>query len=138
MSTNLQSSRAIGVGRVLIAVYAILALAATARSVFQLVTKFDVAPIAYALSALAGIIYIVATVALIKPGVAWYRVAWVAITIELAGVLAVGTLSLLRPDLLPADTVWSYFGRGYLFIPLVLPVLGLVWLSKNRPAREDA
>ncbi len=138
MSTNPQSSRATGVGRVLIAVYAILALAATARSTFQLVTKFDVAPVAYVLSALAGVIYIVATVALIKPGVAWYRVAWVAITIELAGVLAVGALSLLRPDVLPADTVWSYFGRGYLFIPLALPVLGLVWLSRNRPDREDA
>jgi hypothetical protein len=137
MTTTLQSSRATGVGRVLIALYAILALAATARSIFQLVTKFEVAPLAYVLSALAGIIYIVATVALIKPGAAWYRVAWITITIELIGVLVVGTVSLLRPDMLPDDTVWSYFGRGYLFIPLVLPVLGLVWLSKNRPARED-
>ncbi len=138
MTTNLESSRATGVGRVLIALYAILALAATARSTFQLVTKFDVAPVAYVLSALAGGIYIVATVALIKRGAAWNRVAWVTITIELIGVLVVGTLSLVRPDLLPADTVWSYFGRGYLFIPLLLPVLGLVWLSKSRPAREDS
>jgi hypothetical protein len=138
MTTTLESSRATGVGRVLIAVYAILALAATARSTFQLVTKFDVAPIAYILSALAGIIYIVATVALVKRGATWYRVAWVTISIELIGVLVIGTVSVIRPDLLPVDTVWSYFGRGYLFIPLVLPVLGLVWLSKNRPNREDS
>lgn len=138
MSTNTQSTRAIGVGRVLIALYAILALAATARSTFQLLTKFDVAPFAYLLSALAGVIYIVATVALIKRGTAWYRVAWVTITIELIGVIVVGTVSVARPELLPADTVWSYFGRGYLFVPLVLPVLGLAWLSKNRPVREGS
>jgi hypothetical protein len=138
MSTRPQSSRAVGVGRVLIAVYAILALAATARSTFQLVTKFDVAPIAYLLSAFAGVIYIVATIALVKRGAAWFRVALVTITIELIGVLVVGTITVMRPDLLPADTVWSYFGKGYLFIPLVLPVLGLLWLSKNRPDREEA
>ena len=30
-------------------------------------------------------------------------------------------------------TVWSVFGMGYLFIPLVLPILGLFWLSRHRP-----
>jgi len=131
MSQN--SSRAVGVGRVLIAVYAILALAATARSAVQIATKFEAAPVAYLLSAFAGVVYILATVALIKRGEFWYRVAWVTITIELAGVLAVGTLSLIDPVLFPADTVWSYFGRGYVFIPLVLPILGMIWLYRTRP-----
>jgi len=131
MSQN--SSRAVGVGRVLIAVYAILALAATARSAVQIATKFEAAPVAYLLSAFAGVVYILATVALIKRGEFWYRVAWVTITIELAGVLAVGTLSLIDPVLFSADTVWSYFGRGYVFIPLVLPILGMIWLYRTRP-----
>mgnify|MGYP007030557829 CR=1 FL=1 len=120
-------------GRVLIAVYAILALAATARSAVQIATKFEAAPVAYLLSAFAGVVYILATVALIKRGEFWYRVAWVTITIELAGVLAVGTLSLIDPVLFSADTVWSYFGRGYVFIPLVLPILGMIWLYRTRP-----
>ena len=128
------SSRAVGIGRVLIAVYAILALAATARSVFQIVTRFDTAPVAYLLSGLAGLVYIVATVALLKPGSAWYRVAWATLAFELAGVLAVGTLSIVDPVLFPADTVWSIYGRGYLFIPLVLPILGMVWLFRRRPS----
>jgi hypothetical protein len=125
------SSRAVGVGRVLIAVYAILALAATARSAVQIITKFDTAPVAYLLSALAGVVYIVATIALIRRGDAWYRVAWVTISFELLGVLTVGTLSLVDPALFPADTVWSVYGRGYLFIPLVLPVLGMLWLWRS-------
>lgn len=133
--TDTGSSRAVGVGRLLIAVYAVLALAATARSIFQIATKFDQAPAAYLLSGLAGVVYILATVALVRRGSFWYSVAWVTIIFELVGVLTVGTLSLVDPILFPADTVWSYFGRGYLFIPLVLPVLGLLWLYRKRPTR---
>lgn len=128
------SSRAVGVGRVLIAVYAVLALAATARSLVQIARSFGEAPVAYSLSALAGVVYILATVALVKRGTLWYRIAWVTIVFELVGVLVVGTLSLLDPVLFPDDTVWSVYGRGYVFIPLVLPVLGMLWLRHSRPA----
>ena len=131
-----QSSRATGIGRVLIAVYAVLALAATARSFVQIVTRFETAPVAYALSGLAGVVYIFATVALIRRGDAWYRIAWITIGFEFLGVLVVGIISIAAPALFPADTVWSFFGRGYLFIPLVLPLLGMWWLYSRRPGRE--
>ncbi|MDF1480067.1 hypothetical protein PYV02_13350 [Leifsonia sp. H3M29-4] len=127
------SSRAVGVGRVLIAVYAVLALAATARSFVQILRSFDQAPVAYTLSAVAAVVYILATVALIRRGSLWYRIAWITIVFEFLGVLTVGVLSLVDPQLFPADTVWSFFGRGYLFIPLVLPVLGMLWLARTRP-----
>ena len=41
--------------------------------------------------------------------------------------LVVGTASFLVPDAFPDQTVWSHFGQGYGFVPLVLPVLGLLW-----------
>jgi len=125
-------SRARGIGRVLIIVYAILALAATGRSVYEIIAKFDQAPFAYTLSAVAAVVYIVATVALIAPGPVWYRVAWITITFELVGVLTVGTLSLFLPELFAKASVWSWYGMGYLFIPLVLPVLGMLWLRRTR------
>ena len=118
----------------LIAVYAILALAATARSLVQIIEHFETAPVAYILSAVSGLVYILATIALVKRGPTWYRIAWITITFELVGVLVVGTLSLIDPQLFPADSVWSYFGRGYVFIPLVLPILGMLWLRRRRPA----
>lgn len=129
-----ERSRRSGLGRVLIAVYAVLALAALGRSVFQIATKFTDAPFAYALSAVAALIYVVATIALIAPGRTWMRVAWVTISIELAGVLIVGFLSIFLSALFPHDTVWSVFGRGYLFLPLVMPILGLLWLRRSRTA----
>jgi hypothetical protein len=127
---------------VLIVVYAILALAATGRSVFQIIDRFSEAPLAFSLSGLSAVVYIVATVALARPGLLWYRIAGITIGFELLGVLVVGTLSVAAPVLLGLSsidpfgrqsTVWSVYGMGYLFIPLVLPVLGLLWLYRFRP-----
>ncbi|WP_353827492.1 hypothetical protein [Agromyces sp. SYSU T0242] len=120
-----------GVGRVLVAVYAILALAATGRSFVQIVQRFDEAPLAYTLSALSALVYIVATVALVRRGRVWYRIAWATILFEFAGVIVVGLISVTSPELFPRDTVWSHFGQGYLFIPLVLPPLGMWWLARH-------
>lgn len=126
-----------GIGRVLVVVYAILAVGASGRSLVQIIERFDQAPLAFTLSAVSAAVYILATLALIFAGsVVWYRVAWVAISFELLGVLVIGTLSLIRPDLFPEATVWSTFGMGYLFIPLVLPFLGLWWLITHPPARD--
>lgn len=133
--------RASGIGRVLVVVYAILAIGATGRSGFQIATKFDEAPLAYTLSAVSAVVYIVATVALVAPGRGWRGVAWAAIGFELVGVLVVGTLSIAQPELFGHPSVWSEYGRGYVFIPLVLPVLGLLWLARTRPravARDEA
>lgn len=125
--------RVTGVGRLLIVVYGVLALAATGRSVVQILDprEFGPAPLAYSLSALAAVVYIVATVALVNRGPVWYRVAWATIAFELLGVLVVGTLSLVDPALFAHKTVWSVFGRGYGFVPLVLPILGMWWLARH-------
>ena len=128
--------RVTGIGRVLILVYGVLALAATGRSFVQIVGKYDQAPLAYTLSALAAVVYIVATIALINRGALWYRIAWITIGFELLGVLVIGTLSLVDPELFPHDTVWSVYGRGYVFIPLVLPILGMWWLAKHAPEQR--
>lgn len=121
----------------LIAVYIVLALAATFRSIYQIISKFDEAPVAYSLSAVAGVVYILASVALIKRRGVWRTVAWCALVFELCGVLVVGALSLLAPQFFAHPSVWSHFGSGYLFIPLVLPVLGLLWLRRSG-AQETA
>ena len=96
------STRMSGVGRVLVAVYGVLALAAVGRSFVQIVSKFDEAPLAYSLSALAAVVYVVATIALVRPGIGWYRLAWATIVFEFTGVIVVGTLSVLDARALPA------------------------------------
>lgn len=124
-----------GAGRALIAVYGVFALAASARAVVQIATRYSEAPVAYLLSALAAAVYIVATVTLGRGTPRARRVALGAVIVELVGVLTVGTLSLLDPAAFPRATVWSIYGIGYGFVPLVLPVLGLLWLHHTRPGR---
>jgi hypothetical protein len=124
---------------VLIAIYALFALSATARASVQIATKFSDAPIAYLLSAFAGVVYILATVTLAVGSPAARRIAVLSCSVELAGVLAVGTWSLADPATFPDATVWSGYGSGYGFVPLVLPVLGLIWLRRwNRRAAARA
>lgn len=121
-----------GPGRVLIAVYGIFALSATARAAVQIASRFGEAPVAYLLSAFSGVVYILATIGLAghRP---WSRpLAWTAVVIELVGVLLVGTFTVLDSGDFPDDTVWSAYGRGYGFIPLVLPLIGLWWLRRTR------
>lgn len=133
-----------GPARILVAVYAVLAIAATGRSVFQIVDRFDEAPVAFSLSAVAAVVYIVATLAL-----AFNRtlLAWITIGFELVGVLVVGTVSILVPDLIGLGgveffdrafgregTVWALYGAGYVCIPLVAPVVGILYLVHTRRA----
>ncbi|WP_405062682.1 hypothetical protein OG474_13905 [Kribbella sp. NBC_01505] len=121
-----------GPGRILILVYGVFALAATARAGVQIAIQFSDAPIAYLLSAVAAVIYCAATFALAKATVVSRRVATIAIAIELIGVLGIGAFSYAVPEDFPDATVWSHFGQGYGFVPLVLPILGLLWLRRTR------
>jgi len=137
MSTSARP-RMTGIGRVLVIVYAIMALAATGRSLVQIIERYEEAPLAYTLSALSALVYILATLALIFSGSrGWYRVAWIAIGFELVGVLVIGALTFVLPEAFAHPTVWSWFGLGYVFVPLVLPFFGLWWLITHRPAQPS-
>jgi hypothetical protein len=128
-----RDTRNTGPGRLLIAVYAIFAISASARAGYQILTKFSEAPLAHILSAFAALVYVVATVSFARPGRTWFKVSLAAVLVEFFGVIVVGAISIFDPVAFPHDTVWSMFGRGYGFVPLVLPVLGLVWLYRRRP-----
>ncbi|MBD3931625.1 hypothetical protein IF129_08610 [Streptomyces chumphonensis] len=120
-----------GPGRLLVTLYAVFAVGATSRSAYQIATRFEEAPLPYALSAVAAVVYCAITVALVRGGEAARRTALAGCVAELAGVLVVGTWSVFDPEAFPDTTVWSAYGMGYLFIPLVLPVVGLLWLRRS-------
>lgn len=124
-------NNSLGIGRLLIAIYAIFALSATARASYQLIREFEQAPLAYSLSAISAAVYVLATISLTKQQPKWQRIASFTIWFELVGVMLVGGLSLLLPELFAHPSVWSGFGAGYAFIPLILPILGLMWLRKH-------
>jgi hypothetical protein len=121
-------AKQLGAGRLLIAVYGIFAISASARASYQLIIEFNQAPVAYLLSLLAALVYVLATLFLARENLRKY--ARIAIWFELIGVVVVGFLSLTLPQLFAHPSVWSGFGIGYGFIPLALPIVGLIWLRK--------
>ncbi len=124
-----------GPGRAFTLLYGVFAVGASSRSAHQLLTRAAEAPLAYTLSALAALVYVVAFVLLLRWGHPGSREALrVVCLIELTGVIVVGTLSLLASGWFPDATVWSYYGAGYLLIPVVLPVLVLRWLRRTGSA----
>jgi cytochrome bd-type quinol oxidase subunit 2 len=121
----------LGIGRLLISVYGIFALSATARASYQLFRKFDDAPVAYSLSLLSAITYILVTISLTKQSQRWAQVSTTLVIFEMVGVVTVGVLSLALPELFKHPSVWSEFGIGYGFLPLALPILALIWLGRR-------
>ncbi|WP_151774821.1 hypothetical protein [Streptomyces abyssomicinicus] len=127
-----------GPGILLVWLYGVMVVGAVSRSAYQISTEFDRAPLAYSLSALAGVVYGFITYTLVRGGERARRAAVVCCAAELLGVLVVGAWTLADPGAFPDATVWSDFGMGYLFIPVLLPVTALYWLVRARAADRQA
>ncbi|WP_328556583.1 MULTISPECIES: hypothetical protein [unclassified Streptomyces] len=121
-----------GPGILLLWLYGVMVVGAVSRSAVQISTEFDKAPLAYTLSAVAGLVYGFITYSLVRGGEKARRAALVCCAAELAGVLTVGTWTLVQPSAFPDATVWSDYGMGYLFIPVLLPLSAMYWLRKAR------
>lgn len=121
-----------GPGMLLVWFYGVMVVGAVSRSVYQIATDFDRAPLAYSLSAVAGVVYGFITYSLVRGGEKARRAALVCCAAELAGVLIVGTWTLADPSAFPDATVWSDYGMGYVFIPVLLPLSAMYWLRRSR------
>lgn len=121
-----------GPGLLLVWLYGVMVVGAVSRSAYQIATGFDRAPLAYCLSAVAGVVYGFITYTLVSGGETARRVAVVCCAAELVGVLTVGTWTLADPSAFPDTTVWSNYGTGYLFVPVLLPLTALHWLRGAR------
>lgn len=137
-STATLDKKTSGFGRLLVVVYAVFTLSAGARSLYQVIRKFDEAPLSITLSAISALIYLVATIALAKKGEGAWKVSLGAVGIEMVGVILVGIFSYIQPQHFELASVWSHFGSGYGYIPLVLSMVGLWWLFNTRPGRVNA
>lgn len=121
--------------KVLIACYTVLAIAAGSRAFVQLATRASDAPIPYSLSAVAAAVYLVLAISLRRDG-RWRQLALAAATAELIGVLTVGTAELSGATHWPDETVWSSYGVGYAFAPVILPIAAITILTGR--AMSDA
>ncbi|MYV55784.1 hypothetical protein [Streptomyces sp. SID3212] len=125
-----------GPGLLLVWLYGVMTVGAVSRSVYQIAAEYDRAPLAYLLSAVAAVVYVFITYTLVRGGETARKIALVCCGAELVGVLTVGVWTLADASAFADSTVWSSFGMGYLFIPVLLPVTGILWLRRPRVAES--
>ena len=108
------------------------------RAAVQIATKFHVAPLAYTLSAVAAVTYIVGWFAIRRAAYGKPRLAEVMLWVELGGVVVIGTLSLTERSWFPDASVWSDYGGGYGWVPAALPIAALLWLHRTHEKETAA
>jgi hypothetical protein len=126
--SNADHQRVADIGQILVLSYGFFAVAAGSRALYQLLNNWQAAPLPISLSLCAALVYLLAGYGMSQRRAFTWKLTLVACGIELAGVVGVGVLSMVAPTLFPRATVWSLFGAGYFYLPLVLPILGIAWL----------
>jgi hypothetical protein len=111
--------------------YALWSFSALGRSSWEYLFKQNVATYVPAhLSTFVGVLYIIIIVGLRRRTPRWWWATLALLIVELAGVLIVGTIDVVWQPF-PYATVWSKYGIGYFFMPLVLPFVGLAYLLRQ-------
>lgn len=120
---------------VLIVVYGLWAVAALGRAIYQYMFRHTSNLVPTHLSAVAGGFYLLIILGLRRQTPAMWYVTIALLSLELACVLAVGVIDAVWHPFAYA-TVWSGFGAGYLFVPLILPIAGLWWMAQAETRRR--
>ena len=121
-----------GASDVLSFFYALWAFSALGRSSWEYLFKQNVATYIPAhLSTFVGVLYIFIIVGLRRRSPRWWWITMALLVVELAGVLIVGTIDVVWQPF-PYATVWSKYGIGYFFMPLILPFVGLAYMLKKQ------
>ncbi len=116
------------IGYILGISYPVLALSTGARALYQLLIRDDIVYyLPPALSGVAAICYLTATVGFLYRRRWTWRLSVGMLGFETLMTLLVGTLSFVVPDLI-GRTVWRHFGADYGYFPFFQPLFGLVWL----------
>jgi hypothetical protein len=120
-----------GASDVLSFFYGLWSFSALGRSSYEYLFKPNVPTYVPAhLSTFVGVLYIFIIAGLRKRSPRWWWVTLSLLIVELAGVLLVGTIDVIWHPF-PYATVWSKYGIGYFFMPLVLPFAGLAYLLRK-------
>lgn len=135
MSPGAPEGRPRAAADALVFFYGLWAVAAISRALYQYAVRRppDLTPTH--ISLFVGALYVLIILGMRRRSPAAWRATLALLAVELLGVLVVGAVDVVwRP--FPYTTVWSGFGAGYLYMPLLLPAAGIWWML--RPATRAA
>lgn len=124
-----------GLGRIVMALFWFFGVITTIPAVVSLI-RDQQDPLGPRLVAvLAGIVYLLAAIGITHNGHRMRLLAWGSMAAALVGPLVVGLLGLGMARSSPVVSAWADFGAFYWYFPLLLPLIGLVWLWRSDPRR---
>ena len=126
----------LGLGRVVMALFWVMAVVSVLSGTWYLIRESAV-PIGPRLIAfLAGFVYLAVALGLTHNGRKMRLVAGGGLIISLVAPIIMGLLELGMPATLPSvPSPWANFGADYYYLPLILSVVGLVWMWLSDPRR---
>ncbi len=124
-----------GLGRIVMAIFWIFGLLTTVPAVIDLIRDVN-SPIGPRLVAvLAGAIYLVIAVGITHNGRKMRLISWAAMIAAFVGPYIMGLFELGVEPVSEVSSAWSHFGAQYWYVPLVLPLVGFVWMWRSNPRR---
>lgn len=126
----------LGLGRLVMALFWVFGVIVTLISVKNLAGDSE-APLGPRFVALlASAVYVIAAVGLTHNGRRMRVIAWASLVISLVGPLIVGVGALGLPSEYSLSfSPWAQFGTTYWGLPLVIPLVGMVWMWWSDPRR---
>ena len=124
-----------GLGRVVMVIFWAFGVWTTANAIIDLF-HLDDEPLGPALTALlAGLVYLLAALGITHNGKRMRILGWTTVTLELIGPLMVGMMSVGISQLSVSRSAWANCGADYYYLPLIIPIIGLIWLWWSNPRR---
>lgn len=124
-----------GWGRIIIAALWIFAAVVTYTAIADFFTLSSHALGPRLVSVIAALGYIVAAVSLTHNGRRMRVLAWTAIGFEITGVIVTGLIGMEVKEIGEIRNIWANFGAQYGFLPMLVPLVSLVWLWWSNPRR---
>ncbi len=130
-----QRPPSLGLGRIIIALFWVLGAWIFVTAILDLFHAQGQPWGPRIVALLAGVDYLIAATALTHNGRRMRLVGWATITLSIAIPVILWVASLGLDELNSARSAWTGFGVDFYYAPLIVSVIGLVWMWRSNPRR---
>ena len=130
-----QRPPSLGLGRIIIAMFWLLGACIFVMAIIDLFHAQGQPWGPRIVALLAGIDYLVAATALTHNGRRMRVVGWVTIALSIAIPIILWVASLGLDELNSARSAWTGLGADFSYLPLVVSIIGLIWMWRSNPRR---
>lgn len=127
--------RALGLGRLVMVAFWGVGLWLTGAALADLFTHGEGPRGPEILALVAGVVYLLAALALTHNGRRMRIIGWACIGATIAAPILFAVAGVGLPQLAEPRSAWTGFGSDFFYLPLLVSVIGCVWMWYSNPRR---